>query len=745
MSDTVVRITNLPESMILANIEELVKKIGPYQKIYLARDYMTRLCKVFAVVTFKQHADAAEAIQQLNGYNYDGFILIVEWSQPQYAASRATVSEDLNQPFIAKKKQEKKSNDPAIDPMPNFSKCCFCWGDHSTNDCPRKDTSMQAAKLVDVKPPTTTETIDAKPDKCVLPSSFTADAATIHITNLPESMVFADLEELATIFGPRKEIFLGRDPISGLCKGFGFVTFKKRRDAAKAIELLNGHKYGHLILEADWAKPQVAAPTATVSEDLAVPIIASKKVEKKSNDPAVDAMKNFSKCRFCGGDHSTNDCPRKDTSMQAAKLADVKSLTTAETIDAKPGKYVPPYKVSCPDATSIYITNLHKSMVFADLEDLAKKIGPRKKMFLGRDPITGLCKGFAYVTFKQHKDAAKAIELLNGHKYGHSTLIVEWAMPQVGAPTATVSECLDVPINASKKEKESNDPAVDSKCHSFGGDHSTNDCLRKVASMKTAKLADVKPSTMTETIDAKPSKCLPSHKAHFTPRCDDATSICISNLTELMIETDLEELVKKIGPYKKIYLERDRITGLCKGFAYATFKKHKDAAKAIQLLNGHGYDHLILKVDWLKPKGAATTATVSKDLNIPFITSKDIRKRHRKLADDIAMASAKLVKYIPPYKEKPAKRIRRHDYTSVRISNLPESMVEAYLESLVKNIGSCKKIFLARDRTTGLCKGFAFVTFALHDDAAKAIKLMNGRNFDDFILKVEWCKPFTQN
>ena len=42
-------------------------------------------------------------------------------------------------------------------------------------------------------------------------------------------------------------------------------------------------------------------------------------------------------------------------------------------------------------------------------------------------------------------------------------------------------------------------------------------------------------------------------------------------------------------------------TGQCKGFAYVHFKFRADAAKAIQTLNGYGYDHLILNVEWSKP------------------------------------------------------------------------------------------------------------------------------------------------
>ncbi|KAL1375313.1 hypothetical protein pipiens_004697 [Culex pipiens pipiens] len=51
-----------------------------------------------------------------------------------------------------------------------------------------------------------------------------------------------------------------------------------------------------------------------------------------------------------------------------------------------------------------------------------------------------------------------------------------------------------------------------------------------------------------------------------------------------------------------MFLARDKNTGLCKGFAYVHFKSRRDAATAIELLNGHGYDHLILNVEWSKPQ-----------------------------------------------------------------------------------------------------------------------------------------------
>lgn len=84
-------------------------------------------------------------------------------------------------------------------------------------------------------------------------------------------------------------------------------------------------------------------------------------------------------------------------------------------------------------------------------------------------------------------------------------------------------------------------------------------------------------------------------------RDDSYSAIRIANLSDSTTETDLEDLVKPFGPLQKLYLAKDKQTGLCKGFAYIHFKFRNDAAKAISTLNGYGYDHLILNVDWSKP------------------------------------------------------------------------------------------------------------------------------------------------
>lgn len=84
---------------------------------------------------------------------------------------------------------------------------------------------------------------------------------------------------------------------------------------------------------------------------------------------------------------------------------------------------------------------------------------------------------------------------------------------------------------------------------------------------------------------------------------DETATVRVTNLSESTREQDLQELCRGIGDVVRIFLAKDKNTGVSKGFAFINFKKKEEAAKAIQFLNGYGYDHLILSVEWARPSG----------------------------------------------------------------------------------------------------------------------------------------------
>lgn len=83
---------------------------------------------------------------------------------------------------------------------------------------------------------------------------------------------------------------------------------------------------------------------------------------------------------------------------------------------------------------------------------------------------------------------------------------------------------------------------------------------------------------------------------------DQGLAIRITNLSEVVVESDIRELVAAIGvPVARCNVGRDRFTGRCKGFAFVNFYTKEDAEAVMNKINGLPYGNMILKVEIARP------------------------------------------------------------------------------------------------------------------------------------------------
>lgn len=82
----------------------------------------------------------------------------------------------------------------------------------------------------------------------------------------------------------------------------------------------------------------------------------------------------------------------------------------------------------------------------------------------------------------------------------------------------------------------------------------------------------------------------------------DENSVRVTNLSEDVTEQDLFELFGAFGHVQRIFIAKDRETGESRGFAFVNFVHREDAQRAINKLDGYGYDNLILSVSWAAPR-----------------------------------------------------------------------------------------------------------------------------------------------
>ncbi|RPB26057.1 eukaryotic translation initiation factor 3 [Terfezia boudieri ATCC MYA-4762] len=196
--------------------------------------------------------------------------------------------------------------------------------------------------------------------------------------------------------------------------------------------------------------------TTTIGENMLFKPSMNWKANQKEEVQSGTDMKTQLKdkkvaCRICKSDHFTARCPYKDT---LPPMDDIAGTTTASDDVAAPdmnevggSRYIAPHlrkgaagagdKLGGAsrdfggrerdDLATLRVTNVSELAEEADLRDMFERFGRVTRVFLAKDRETGRSKGFAFVSYAERSDAAKACERMDGHGFGHLILRVEFA------------------------------------------------------------------------------------------------------------------------------------------------------------------------------------------------------------------------------------------------------------------------------------------------------------------------------
>ncbi|KZZ91987.1 eukaryotic translation initiation factor 3 RNA-binding subunit [Ascosphaera apis ARSEF 7405] len=151
------------------------------------------------------------------------------------------------------------------------------------------------------------------------------------------------------------------------------------------------------------------------------------------------------KCRICNGEHFTARCPFKDTMAPVGEVAPAAAedeRPAGGSLGATGGSYVPPHlrkggaatgeravggKFERDDLATLRVTNVSELAEEQELRDLFERFGKVTRVFLAKDRETNLAKGFAFISYLDRDDAARACAKLDGFGYRHLILHVEFA------------------------------------------------------------------------------------------------------------------------------------------------------------------------------------------------------------------------------------------------------------------------------------------------------------------------------
>ncbi|KAN0062916.1 translation initiation factor eIF3 subunit g [Thecaphora frezii] len=116
-----------------------------------------------------------------------------------------------------------------------------------------------------------------------------------------------------------------------------------------------------------------------------------------------------------------------------------------------------------------------------------------------------------------------------------------------------------------------------------------------------------------------------------------------------------------------------------------------------------------------------------------------------------AVSASSTGKYIPPSMRAGAKGagekmgglggVSREDLPTLRVTNLSEDADDDDLRDLFSRYGRVVRVYVGRDRETGACKGYAFISFENREDADRARQKVDGKGYDNLILSCQWSLP----
>lgn len=81
--------------------------------------------------------------------------------------------------------------------------------------------------------------------------------AVVKVSRFNTETTWNELKNLARLWGPTYRIHVARDRFTKRGRGFGFIHYKHRNDAARAIAGMNGLLFGGAILEAGWSRQSI--------------------------------------------------------------------------------------------------------------------------------------------------------------------------------------------------------------------------------------------------------------------------------------------------------------------------------------------------------------------------------------------------------------------------------------------------------------------------------------------------------
>uniref|UniRef100_A0A2K5RGI2 RRM domain-containing protein n=2 Tax=Cebus imitator TaxID=2715852 RepID=A0A2K5RGI2_CEBIM len=310
--------------------------------------------------------------------------------------------------------------------------------------------------------------------------------------------------------------------------------------------------------------------------------------------------------------------------------------------------------------------------------------------------VTGRSLGYAYVNFQQPLDADRALNTMNFDVIKGKPVRIMWSHRDPSLRKSGVGN-----IFIKNLDKSIDSKALYDTFSTFGNILSCKLVCDENGSkgygfihFETQEAAESAIEKMNGMLlnDRKvfvgPFKSRKQREAEFEARAKEFTNVYVKNFGEDMDNECLKGLFSKFGPVLSVKVMTDG-SGKSKGFGFVNFKRHENAQKAVDEMNGKELNGKQIYVARAQQKGERQT---------------ELKRKFEQMKRD---------------------KITRYQGVNLYVKNLDDSIDD---ERLRKEFSPFGKITSAKVMMEGgRSKGFGFVCFSSPEEATKAVTKMKGR------------------
>lgn len=238
-----------------------------------------------------------------------------------------------------------------------------------------------------------------------------------------------------------------------------------------------------------------------------------------------------------------------------------------------------------------------------------------------------------------------------------------------------------------------------------------------------------------------------------------SASLYVGDLSPEVNESMLYEYFNSVGPVASVRVCRDALTRRSLGYAYVNFHDVRDAERALDTMNFTPVGSRNCRIMWsqrdpsLRRSGAGNIYVKNLDPTIDSKTLYDTfsvfgnilsckvvtNSRFESLGygfvhfeteetakSAIATVNGKMlagkVVAVQPFKSRKERDTTSKKYTNIYVKNLPSDATQIGLDQYFGQFGKVTSVFMPMDEKNNRPRGFGFINFETHEQAANAVE-----------------------